>query len=91
VTRNSYNLYDFSVVKKKWRTLVSTYIRTTKRRSIRKIDFPKLLNDLYTNSFSSSAVNGGFRRAGIWPWDGDAMKDKVVRQASSSNTLIMNE
>ncbi|CAF2890779.1 unnamed protein product, partial [Rotaria sp. Silwood2] len=79
------------VVKKKWSTLVSTYIRTTKRRSIRKIDFPKLLSDLYTSSFSSGAVHGGFRRAGIWPWDGDAMKDKVVRRASSSNILTTND
>ncbi|CAF1329986.1 unnamed protein product [Rotaria sp. Silwood1] len=77
--------------KKKWSTLVSTYIRTTKRRSIRKIDFPKLLYDLYTSSFSSSAISGGFRRAGILPWDGDAMKDKVVRRASSSNILTMND
>ncbi|CAF5019851.1 unnamed protein product, partial [Rotaria sp. Silwood1] len=42
-------------------------------------------------SFSSSAISGGFRRAGILPWDGDAMKDKVVRRASSSNILTMND
>ncbi|CAF4024810.1 unnamed protein product [Rotaria sp. Silwood1] len=57
----------------------------------RPVDFPKLLNDLYTSSFSSGAVHGGFRRAGIWPWDGDAMKDKVVRRASSSNILNTND
>jgi len=73
------------VLQKKWRTIVSTYFRKTKRKSIRKIDFPKLLNDLYTNSFSPSSVSGGFRRAGVWPFDAGVMKEKVVRQAVPHN------
>ncbi len=83
-------VYDFSVAKKKWKTIVSTYFRRTKRKSIRKIDFPKLLDDLYTNSFSKSTVCGGFQRSGVWPFDDSVMKEKVVRRAISSNHLTTN-
>lgn len=83
-------MYNFSVAKKRWRTIVSTYFRKTKRKSIRKADFPKLLNDLYTNSISPSTVSGGFRRAGVWPFDAGVMKDKVARQRKSYSNRTTN-
>jgi hypothetical protein len=83
-------MHEFSVAKTKWRTIVSTYFRKTKRKSIRKIDFPKLLNDLYTSSFTPITVSGGFRRAGVWPFDAGAMKEKVVRRAAPHNYLATN-
>ena len=86
----NFAFYDFSVAKKKWRNIVSNYLRKTKRRSIRKIDFPKLLNDLYTDSFTPSSVSGGFRRAGVWPYDGSIMKEKVVRSTAPLHQSTTN-
>ncbi|CAF3435381.1 unnamed protein product, partial [Rotaria sp. Silwood2] len=83
-------LYDFSVAKKAWKSIVSTYFRTTKRKSIRKIDFPKLLNDLYERSITTATVTGGFRNAGTWPHNPDAMKHKVVRRRSSQSQINTN-
>ncbi|CAF4211993.1 unnamed protein product, partial [Rotaria sordida] len=70
----------------KWRNIVTSYFRKTQRKTIRKIDFPKLLNELLSTSFSTSAVSGGFRRAGIWPLNEEAMKGKVVRGRLSTYT-----
>ncbi|CAF2043088.1 unnamed protein product, partial [Rotaria magnacalcarata] len=78
------------VAKNKWRRLVSSYFRKTKRKSIRKIDFPTLLNDLFSSSFTVGPVSGGFRRAGIFPYNKDAMKEKVVPRRSSYNNLVTN-
>ena len=33
------------------------------------MDFPRLLRELFTSSLSSNAVSGGFRRAGVWPFN----------------------
>ena len=54
------------------------------------MDFPKLLKDLYTISFSTSAVSGGFKRAGVWPFNEDAMKDKVIRPRLLNNNPIVD-
>ena len=70
-------------MKTKWKQLVTTYFRKTKRKSIRKIDFPVLLNDLYKSSATITSVSGGFRRGGVSPFDEDAMKDKVVPRRST--------
>jgi hypothetical protein len=78
-------LYNFSTAKKKWKSLITSYFQETRRKTIRKIDFPKLLDKLFTISFSTSAVSGGFRRSGIWPYNSEAMKDNVVRTRSSNN------
>ena len=55
------------------------------------MDFPKLLDELFTSSFTTSAVSGGFRRAGVWPLNQDAMKEKVVRERSSLNGSTTNK
>jgi hypothetical protein len=81
----NYCLFNFSPAKIKWKFLVTSYFQDTHRKSIRKIDFPKLLDKLFSSSFSTSAVSGGFRRSGIWPYNSEAMKDKVVRSRSSNN------
>ncbi|CAF0970383.1 unnamed protein product [Rotaria sordida] len=44
------------------------------------MDFPKLLNELLSTSFSTSVVFGGFRRAGVWPLNEEAMKSKIVHR-----------
>jgi hypothetical protein len=69
---------NFSPAKKQWRSAVTSYFRKTQRKTIRKMDFPKLLDTLFTTSFSTGAVCGGFKRAGIWPFNAEAMKEKVV-------------
>lgn len=74
-------------MKTKWKNLVTAYFRKTKRKSIRKIDFPILLKDLYDSSATIAAVSGGFRRGGISPFDENAMKDKVIpRRSTQSHT-----
>ena len=83
-------MYNFSVAKTKWKRVVSAYFRKTKRRSMRKIDFPALLNELYSSAFTGGPVSGGFRRAGVWPFNEDAMKEKVVPRYRSSNNLVTN-
>ena len=42
------------------------------------MNFPLLLSHLYTSSFTTGPISGGFRRAGVWLSDENAMKEKVV-------------
>ncbi|CAF2699683.1 unnamed protein product [Rotaria sp. Silwood2] len=83
-------LYNFSAAKTKWSALVTAYFRKSRRGSIRKIDFPKLLKELYSSSFSIGSVSGGFRRAGVNPFNDQAMKEKVIRQRSSYDKSTIN-
>ena len=53
---------NFSVVKKQWRSILTSYFRKTQRKTIRKLDFPGLLENLFSRSFSTGAVCGGFKR-----------------------------
>jgi hypothetical protein len=76
-----------SPAKKKWRSLVSNYFRTTQRKTIRKMDFPKLLKLLFESSFSIGTMSAGFKRAGVWPYDDQAMKDKVARRSLTADYL----
>ena len=84
-------VYHSSVAKKAWKSIVSTYFRKNDRRTIRKIDFPKLLSELYERSFTTITVTGGFRNAGTWPHNPDAMKGKVVLRHSGQNQINANE
>lgn len=59
--------------------------------TIRKMDFPKLLADLYASAITVTSVSAGFRRAGVWPFNPEAMKDKVVRTRSSTNQTTTNK
>lgn len=53
---------NFSVVKKQWRSIVTSYFRKTQRKTIRKMDFSRLLENLFSQSFSTGAACGGFKR-----------------------------
>lgn len=87
---NSYSFETSSVAKTKWRSLVTSYFRRTQRKTIRKKHFPKLLDELFESSFTASTVSGGFRRAGVWPYNEHAMKEKVVRPRSSVTSSTNN-
>lgn len=52
------------------------------------MDFPKLLNELVKGSFSSGAVLGGFKRAGVWPLDTNAMKEKVAHRSVLDQKVV---
>ncbi len=87
----NFDLYYFSTAKTKWRALISAYFRKSQRKSIRKMDFPKLLNDHFTSSFSTSTVSGGFRIGGVWPFNQEIMKEKVLCRRSLYNSSAMNK
>ena len=70
----------FSAAKRSWKKIVSKYFCRSGRKTIRKMDLPSLFNELYTSAFTSKQVLGGFLRAGVWPYNADAMKDKVVKE-----------
>lgn len=78
------------MAKTKWRQLVSNYFRRTQRKTIRKIDFPKLLKDLFDVSFTVATVSAAFRRAGVWPFNDQAMREKVIKQCSLRNQVDTN-
>ena len=80
----NYCLYNFSVAKK-WKSLVTSYFQDTRRRIIRKIGFPKLLDKPFSRSFSTNAVSGGFQRSDIWPYNSEAIKEKAVHSRLSNN------
>ncbi|CAF4669927.1 unnamed protein product [Rotaria sp. Silwood2] len=64
--------------KASWKKIVSSYFERTHRKTIRKMDHPKLLNKLYNVAFTPRQVVAGFARSGIWPFDRSAMRDKVT-------------
>ncbi|CAF4175096.1 unnamed protein product, partial [Adineta steineri] len=79
-----------NVAKRAWKSIVSTYFRRSQKKSIRKIDFPKSLNELYQRAITTITVSGGFRNSGAWPHNPDAMKHKVVRSRKSQNQVDTN-
>ena len=56
------------------------------RKTIRKLDFPRLLDDLFASAITMTSISGGFRRAGVWPFNEEAMKDKVIRHRAHRST-----
>jgi len=70
----------FSVAKKVWKQIVTKYFLRTARKTIRKIDLSGLFNELYQLALTPKQVVAGFSRAGVWPFDSGANKDKVVKQ-----------
>ncbi len=78
------------MAKNKWRQLVSYYFRKTQRKTIRKIDFSALLKDLFDFLFTVSTVSAGFRRTGVWPFNDQAMREKVIKQCSLRNQVDTN-
>jgi hypothetical protein len=77
----------FSAAKKTWKPIVSKYFSKSGRKTIRKLDLPSLFNELYTLTFTPKQVVSGFTRAGVWPFDPTAMKDKVARQPLATKQL----
>ncbi|CAF4022022.1 unnamed protein product, partial [Rotaria sordida] len=77
----------FGVAKQVWKNLVGKYFSRTDRRTIRKIDLPGLFTKLYQSAFTSKQVLAGFVRAGVWPFNPDANKDKVVKQPLTAKQL----
>ncbi len=80
-------LINCSAAKQSWKRIVSKYFTRSGRKTIRKIDLPSLFNELYTSAFTPKQVVAGFSRSGIWPFDPNAMKDKVARQPLGAKQL----
>ncbi|CAF3400848.1 unnamed protein product [Rotaria socialis] len=66
---------------------VTKYLVRTGRTTIRKIDLPSLFNQLYSSAFTPKQVVAGFSRAGVWPFDSNAMKENVARQPLAAKQL----
>ncbi|CAF0964997.1 unnamed protein product, partial [Didymodactylos carnosus] len=73
----------FGLVKTQWKRLISQYFKATNRKNLRKSDFPLLLKKLFDNTLTKRQIVSSFSRAGVWPFDENAMKDKVIRQTAS--------
>jgi hypothetical protein len=69
----------FTIAKASWKKIVSSYFNQTGRKTIRKIDHPKLMTKLLDCSFIPRQVVAGFARSGIWPFDRNAMKEKAAQ------------
>ena len=76
-----FSLSLFTLAKKSWKRIVSSYFERTHRKTIRKMDHPTLLNKLFDTAFTPRQVVAGFARSGIWPFDRNAMKDKVTKSS----------
>ncbi|CAF4836152.1 unnamed protein product, partial [Rotaria socialis] len=66
---------------------VTRYFLRTGRKTIRKIDLPVLFKELYSLALTPKQVVAGFSRAGVWPFDSSAMKEKVARQPLAAKQL----
>ncbi|CAF3927604.1 unnamed protein product [Rotaria sp. Silwood1] len=77
----------FSSAKQSWKRIVTNYFLRSGRKTIRKIDLPLLFNKLYSSAFIPKQVVAGFSRAGVWPFDSNAMKDKVARQPLATKQI----
>ncbi|CAF3896653.1 unnamed protein product [Rotaria magnacalcarata] len=73
--------------KQSWKRVVAKYFVRTGRKTIRKIDLPSLFNQLYSSAFTPKQVVAGFSRAGVWPFDSNAMKENVARQPLAAKQL----
>ena len=71
-----------SSAKKTWKKIVSKYFSRTGRKPIPKISFLFLLKSLMDEAFTKRQCVSGFARCGLWPFDGDVMKEKVAKKPS---------
>ena len=79
--------FNFSSAKKSWKHIVTKYFLRTGRKTIKKIDLPSLFEVLYSLAFTPKQVVAGFSRAGVWPFDSNAVKEKVARQPLATKQL----
>jgi hypothetical protein len=81
-----FSLSLFTQAKTAWKKIVSSYFERTHRKTIRKIDYPSLLNKLFSDAFTPRQVVAGFARSGIWPYDRNAVKDKVIKKTVNQSS-----
>ncbi|CAM4946739.1 unnamed protein product [Rotaria socialis] len=77
----------FSSAKQSWKRIVTKYFLRSGLKTIRKIDLSVLFKELYSSTFTPKQVLAGFSRAGVWPFDSNAMKEKVARQPLATKQL----
>ncbi|CAF1520217.1 unnamed protein product, partial [Didymodactylos carnosus] len=78
------DVVTFSSAKQIWKKIVTKYINRTQRKTIRKLDLPGMINQLFQEAFTPRQVVAGFARAGVWPFDKNAMKEKVAKKQGIS-------
>lgn len=78
--------FSLSAAKKVWKKIVSRYFLKTGRKTIRKIDFPSLSKQLIEQAFTKRQCVAGFTRCGLWPFDGEAMAEKVAKKVQQSGS-----
>ncbi|CAF1029783.1 unnamed protein product [Didymodactylos carnosus] len=71
------DLVILDVVKSYWYKIMSSY-KKQGYNAIRKPDFPGLINHVYEQVCTKRQVVSSFAPSGIWPFDNQAMKDKVA-------------
>ncbi|CAM4984171.1 unnamed protein product, partial [Rotaria socialis] len=81
----------FNNVKTDWSSIVSNYLKSG-NETIKNADIPRLMKQLFfeKQTFSTTRIVSSFSRSGIWPFNENAMMDKVVATPfSSSSTLTI--
>ncbi|CAM4850763.1 unnamed protein product [Rotaria magnacalcarata] len=81
----------FNNVKTDWSSIVSNYLKSG-NKTIKNADIPRLMKQLFIEkqAFSTTRIVSSFSRSGIWPFNENAMTDKVVATPfSSSSTLTI--
>ncbi|CAF4000203.1 unnamed protein product, partial [Rotaria sp. Silwood1] len=77
--------FSNSSAKTVWKKIVSKYFCKTNRKTIRKIDMPSLFKRLMDEAFTKQQCVSDFARCGLWPFDGEVMKEKVAKQCDRSS------
>ncbi|CAF3932505.1 unnamed protein product [Rotaria magnacalcarata] len=82
------DVVTLSSAKTVWKKIVSKYFCKTNQKTIRKIDMPSLFKRLMDEAFTKRQCVSGFARCGLWPFDGEVMKEKVAKQCDRSSLSV---
>ena len=77
----------FGPVKQCWRTILKRYKLKTRAANISKQSFPELIAELYELSFTAEHLKGGFRAAGLVPFNPHIHRSRPARFAPSLPTI----
>ncbi|CAF4643097.1 unnamed protein product [Rotaria sp. Silwood2] len=85
------DLVTLTKVKTAWRQLLRKHNLQTNSAPIDKVKFALLIKELWENHLLKSHCQGGFSRAGIFPFDPRAVSTEKLLSPPSSVTLQSNQ
>lgn len=63
----------YGPIKKSWKKILADYKRETRAANITKEEFPRLVKELWSASFTAKQLEGGFKESGLYPVSFDAI------------------